>query len=436
MNRSGGGHRSRSMFRIARGVLPGGVDSPVRSFRAVGGSPVFFHRGAGAYLVDVDGRRYLDLVNSWGATLLGHAPAGVVNAVVRAARRGLSFGAPTPAEHRLAERIRRDSPVLERLRFVNSGTEATMSAIRVARGFTGRATVLKFAGAYHGHSDGLLASAGSGVGTHALPDSAGVPTDVVRNTRVVPYNDLGAVEEVLRREPEGVAAVIVEPIAANMGLVPPVRGFLAGLERLCRAHGTVLIADEVITGYRLRKGAAYPRLGFTPDLVTLGKVIGGGLPVGAYGGRRRIMSSVAPDGPVYQAGTLAGNPLTMAAGAAVLDAVSAITYRHLDGIGRELEDIITDAAAGSTTDGFHLQRVGSMMGLFFTGGPVVDFAGAQRTDRLRYAGFFHEALRRGVYLPPSPLETAFLSAATTSRDIARTVSAWRAAFRAARGRPR
>jgi glutamate-1-semialdehyde 2,1-aminomutase len=426
------GRRSRALARRAARVLVGGVDSPVRSFRAVGGSPVFFAGGRGAYLVDVDGRRYLDLVGSWGANLLGNAPAGVVAAVHRAARHGLTFGAPSPLEHELAERIRRAAPALERLRFVSSGTEAVMSAVRVARGFTRRTKVVKFAGGYHGHSDGLLARAGSGVATHALPDSAGVPPAVVRETIVARYNDPEGLAEVFERHGDSIAAVVVEPVAGNMGVVPPRPGFLPSISRLGRRHGALVIADEVITGFRLRRGTVHESLGLTADLVTLGKIVGGGMPIGVYGGRRDVMEMVAPLGPVYQAGTLSGHPLAMAAGAATLDRLTPAVYRALERNGGALAARLERSAEAERVPVFTVERVGSMLGLFFARGPIVDDRDAARTDRARYARFFHGALARGVYLPPSPLETTFVSAAIRGSDLARAEPALRAGFRAAR----
>ena len=426
------GPRSRALFRRAERVLVGGVDSPVRSFRAVGGSPAFFLRGRGAYLFDADGRRYLDLLGSWGANLLGNAPPVVVRAVRETAGRGLSFGAPSPLEHELAERIRRAVPEMERIRFVSSGTEATMSTVRLARGFTGRPKVVKFAGGYHGHSDGLLASAGSGPATQSLPDSAGVPPSIVRETLVSPYNDLDALAGVFERAPEEIAAVLVEPVAGNMGVVPPRPGFLYGLARLARAHGALVIADEVITGFRLRRGAAIGSLGGRADLFTLGKVIGGGLPIGAYGGRTEILERLAPMGDVYQAGTLAGNPLSMAAGAAALDALRPARYAALERTSRRLAERIEAIAAEEGAEPFTLQRVGSMLGLFFAAGPIVDERSARRADRARYAAFFHGALRGGVALPPSPLETTFVSMAITDRDLERGTPGLRAGFRASR----
>lgn len=437
MTSGSAGPRSRALFRQARELLPGGVDSPVRSFAGVGGSPLFFARGSGAYLVDVDGHRYLDLVNSWGANLLGHAPVRVTRAIARTARQGVSFGAPSPLEHALAAEIRTAIPAMERLRFVCSGTEAAMSAIRVARGFTGRPKVLKFAGGYHGHSDGLLASAGSGVATQTLPDSAGVPASIVEETIVVPYNDLDAVECALDAAKRTVAAVIVEPVAANMGLVRPADGFLPGLQKLCRSDGALLIADEVITGFRLRRGAVSETFGIRPDLFMLGKIIGGGLPIGAYGGRAEVMAQVAPLGPVYQAGTLAGNPVVMAAGLATLASLTAASYARLDRLSEDLERRLLEAAGEQDVQPFHMARVGSMLGLRFAPEPVTDYVSAQRVDRRSYAAFFHAALAHGLYFPPSPLETTFTSMAMRPTAIRRLDPALRAAFRAvAAARPR
>jgi glutamate-1-semialdehyde 2,1-aminomutase len=430
------GPRSRRLARRAARVLVGGVDSPVRSFRSVGGTPVFFARGRGAYLVDVDGRRYLDLVGSWGANLLGNAPAPIVAAVRRAAVSGLTFGAPSPLEHELAEQIRHAAPVLERLRFVSSGTEAVMSAVRVARGFTHRPKVVKFAGGYHGHSDGLLARAGSGVATHALPDSAGVPASIVGETLVARYNDPEGLATLFERRGASIAAVVVEPVAGNMGVVPPRLGFLRTISALARRHGALVIADEVITGFRLRRGTIHESLGLRADLVTLGKVVGGGLPVGVYGGRREVMEMVAPLGPVYQAGTLSGNPIAMAAGSAMLDRLTPTVYRGLERNGAALEEQLRSFAEEARVRPFTLQRVGSMLGVFFANGPVTDDRDAQRSDRARYARFFHGALDHGIYLPPSALETTFLSSAIRRSDLERAEPGWRAAFRAARGSAR
>ncbi len=404
------GPRSRAAFRRARRSLVGGVDSPVRAFTAVGGNPVFFARRDGAYLEDVDGRRYLDLVGSWGANILGNTPAGVVRAVRAAASRGLSFGAPSPEETELAERIRTAVRMIDLLRFVNSGTEAVMSAIRAARGFTRRSKILKFEGGYHGHSDGLLVRAGSGVTTHAAGDSAGVPDSIVQETLVAPYNDLDAAKRFVEQHSEELAGVIVEPIAGNMNLVPPVPGFLPGLEQLCRQSGALLIADEVITGFRLRRGVIHPSYGIDADLVTLGKVIGGGLPIGAYGGRAAVMERVAPLGPVYQAGTLSGNPVVMAAGNATLDGLTSTVYDRLERTSAQIEAGWTRAAQARGVADLHVRHVGSMLGVFFGRAAPHNLREAKKVDRARYARFFHSMLAKGVYLPPSPLETTFVSA--------------------------
>jgi glutamate-1-semialdehyde 2,1-aminomutase len=426
------GPRSRAHWRRAVRVLVGGVDSPVRSFRAVGGSPVFFDHGQGAYLVDVDGRRYLDLVGSWGANILGNAPPSIVAAVQRAATRGLTFGAPSPLEYELAERIRTAAPELERLRFVSSGTEAVMSAVRVARGFTHRTKVIKFAGGYHGHSDGLLARAGSGVATQSLPDSAGVPPAVVAETIVCRYNDREQLAEIFERQGSSIAALVVEPVAANMGVIPPRPGFLEAVSALAHRNGTLVIADEVITGFRLRRGTAHRAFGLTADLVTLGKIVGGGMPVGVYGGRREVMETVAPIGPVYQAGTLSGHPLTMAAGRAMLDRLTPAVYRTLERTSARLSEGLARLVEEERVPLFTVQRVGSMLGLFFAPGPIVDDQGAERSDRRRYARFFHAALDHGIYLPPSALETTFVSSAIRGHDLSRAEAGLRAGFRAAR----
>jgi glutamate-1-semialdehyde 2,1-aminomutase len=393
---------------------------------------VFFSRGRGAYLYDVDGRRYLDLVGSWGANLLGNAPPAVVSAVRKAASKGLTFGAPSPLEHELAERIRRCCPTLERMRFVSSGTEAVMSAVRVARGATGRDKVVKFAGGYHGHSDGLLARAGSGIATHALPDSAGIPSPIAGETFVAPFNDAVAVSDLFERRGASIAAVVVEPVAGNMGVVPPQPGFLETVSTLAHRAGALVIADEVITGFRLRKGTVHERLGLTADLVTLGKVIGGGMPVGAYGGRRDVMEEVAPLGPVYQAGTLSGNPVAMAAGIATLDHLSSSTYRSLERVSGQLASSLAEFARTEDVEPFTVQRVGSMLGVFFAPGPITNAEEAARTNRKRYARFFHAALDRGLYLPPSALETTFVSTAMGPHDVDRASPVIRAAMRAAR----
>jgi glutamate-1-semialdehyde 2,1-aminomutase len=394
---------------------------------------VFFARGRGAYLTDVDGGRYLDLVGSWGANLLGNAPAGIVGAVRKAASDGLSFGAPSPREHELAERIRAAAPELERLRFVSSGTEAVMSAVRVARGFTHRSKVVKFAGGYHGHSDGLLARAGSGVASLAIPDSAGVPAGVVAETLVGRYNDPDGLAAIFDRHGGSIAAVVVEPVAGNMGVVPPRPGFLPAISKLARRSGALVIADEVITGFRLRRGTIHRELGLSADLVTLGKVVGGGMPIGVYGGRRELMETVAPLGPVYQAGTLSGHPLAMAAGSAMLDRLVPGVYRTLERAGASLESEAVAASEAEGVDPFTVQRVGSMLGLFFARRPIADDRDALRTNRVRYARFFHAVLDRGVCLPPAPLETTFASAALRPTDLTGLGQIFRAGFRAAAG---
>jgi len=397
--------------------MPGGVSSPVRAFRAVGGTPFFVERGEGAYLVDVDGRRYVDYVLSWGPLVLGHAHPRVAAVLEQAVRRGTSYGTPSPLEVELAELIRAAMPSLEMLRFVSSGTEATMSALRLARAFTGRSKVVKFTGCYHGHADLLLVQAGSGVATLGLPDSPGVTPGAVSDTLTAPYNDLTAVERLFAEHE--IAAVIVEPVAGNMGLVPPVSGFLQGLRDLTSAHGALLLFDEVMTGFRVHPGGAQALYGVTPDLTTLGKVIGGGLPVGAYGGRREIMELVAPSGPVYQAGTLSGNPLAMTAGIE--------TLRELrepgvwDGLERTGERLLAGLAAIGAP--VQLARVGTMFGLFFTDEPVTSWDNAKQADIERFGRFHRAMLERGVYLAPSQFEAGFLSTAHGDAEIEATIAA-------------
>jgi glutamate-1-semialdehyde 2,1-aminomutase len=412
------------LFARARAVIPGGVNSPVRAFAKVGGVPYFVARAAGAYVWDVEGRRYTDYVQSWGASILGHAHPAVVEAVQRAAADGTSYGAPTEREVRLAEAISARIPSCERVRLVSSGTEAAMTAVRIARGCTGRDRIVTFAGCYHGHADGLLAAGGSGMATLGLPGSAGVPKAAVADTLVVPYNvvpDIG----------DDVAAVIVEPVAANMGLVPPAPGFLEGLRSACDRAGALLIFDEVITGFRLGPAGAQGRFGITPDLTVLGKVIGGGLPLAAVGGRADVMAVLAPDGPVYQAGTLSGNPLATAAGLAVLDQLDAAAYAQLDGraaqLGVWLRDVIAEAGLA-----VQVPVVGPLMGLFFTAEAPVDYDTARTADADVYAAFFHEMLNRGVALPPSPFEALFPSLAHTKDELERTADLAAAAARAAR----
>ena len=397
--------------------MPGGVNSPVRSFGAVGGVPRFIARGDGVRMWDVDGNEYIDFVNSWGALLLGHAHPSVIEAVQRALGGGTSFGAPLEAEVELAEMLKAAMPSIEMVRLVSSGTEATMSAIRAARAYTGRDKVLKFSGCYHGHADGMLVAAGSGAATHGVPTSAGVPLAYAAETLVAEYNDLAGTDALLDAHANRVAAIIVEPVAANMGVVPPVDGFLQGLRRLANRDGALLIFDEVITGLRVAYGGAQERYGVRPDLTCLGKIIGGGLPIGAYGGRADVMRMVSPLGPAYQAGTLSGNPVAVAAGIATLRQLAKPgVYEQLESRGAALEERLRAAAAGAPAI---VQRVASMLTPFFTEGPVRDWRTASASDTSAYARFFHAMLERGVYLPPSQYEAAFLSLAHTAEDIAR-----------------
>jgi len=413
---------NEELFRRACEVIPGGVDSPVRAFGRVGGTPYFVARGEGAYVWDAEGRRYTDYVQSWGASILGHAHPRVVEAVQLAAAAGTSFGAPTEREVLLAEAIRARMPSCERVRLVSSGTEAAMSAVRVARGFTGRDRIVVFAGCYHGHADTLLAAGGSGLATLGLPGSAGVPRAAVADTLVVPYNRVPEVGD-------DVAAVLVEPVAANMGLVAPAPGFLAGLREACDRAGALLVFDEVITGFRLGPGGAQAAFGVTPDLTCLGKVIGGGLPLAAFGGRADVMSVLAPVGPVYQAGTLSGNPLATAAGLAVLDGLDGAAYTQLAGraaqLGAWLTDVITEAGIEVS-----VPVVGPLMGLFFAPEAPTDYESAQSADAGVYARFFAEMLARGVALAPSPYEALFPSLAHTKDELERTADLAAAAARA------
>jgi glutamate-1-semialdehyde 2,1-aminomutase len=418
---------SEALFARAKKLFPGGVNSPVRAFKAVGGTPVFLARGQGARVWDADGNGYLDFLGSWGPLILGHADPDVVAAIEAAAREGTSFGTSTEREVLLGEAIRAAVPSMERMRFVSSGTEATMSALRVARGHTGRVKIVKIEGGYHGHADALLAAAGSGVATLGLPGSAGVTAGAVADTVSVPYNDEAAMQAAFAANRNNVAALIVEPIPANMGLVPPRPGYLPALRRLCDAHGALLIFDEVISGFRVSRGGAQELFGVRPDLTCLGKIVGGGLPVGVYGGQAQIMSAVAPEGHVYQAGTLSGNPLAMAAGLAVLRKLDQAAYHRLDALGQRLEAGIKHAlAASGVAAQFH--RVGSVFTLFFSAEPVTDFASAKRADTGRYARFFHEMLDRGIYLPPAQLEAGFISLAHTEDDVDAFVAASREAL--------
>lgn len=422
---------SHELLSRAERLLPGGVNSPVRAFRAVGGSPVFIARAKGSKIYDADGREYVDYVGSWGPAILGHAHPSVVRAVQHSAEQGLSFGAPTEAEVRFAERITALYPSIEMLRCVSSGTEATMSALRAARGFTRRDRIVKFDGCYHGHSDALLVKAGSGAATFGNPDSAGVPASVVQHTATLGYNDVKALEALFAACGQEIAAVIVEPVAGNMGCVPPEPGFLEAIIELCRAHGALSIFDEVMTGSRLAPGGAQQKYGLRPDLTCLGKVVGGGMPLAVYGGRRDVMSLVAPLGPVYQAGTLSGNPLAVSAGLATLEALDGAAYDALERSSERLAEGLSRALADTGTTGV-VQRVGSMLTLFFHDGPVRSWNDAKTSDTKRFAAWHRALLDRGVYFPPSQFEAAFVSLAHDTDDIDRTIEAAREALRATR----
>lgn len=420
--------RSRRLFAEAQRFFPGGVNSPVRAFRAVGGNPLFINRGKGPRIYDEDGNSYLDYVLSWGPLILGHASPTVVRAIKEAAEKGTTYGAPTQVESVLAKVIIRAIPSVEKIRFVSSGTEATMSALRLARAFTGRDKIIKFAGCYHGHFDSLLVKAGSGLSTFGIPDSLGVPASLASNTLVAPYNDLKAVKALLDNNPGQVAAVIVEPVAANMGVVPPLPGFLEGLRKITQQAGALLIFDEVITGFRLTCGGYQNICGVKPDLTCLGKIIGGGLPVGAYGGRNEIMDMLSPMGGVYQAGTLSGNPLAMAAGIATWKKLSRPgVYESLEKKAAMLEQGLKEE---TRKHGWQINRVGSIMTLFFSAEPVVDYKSASSSDIKLYGRFFREMLGKGIYLAPSQFEALFLSTVHSDRDIERTIKAAAAAFRA------
>ncbi|MEM7481035.1 MAG: glutamate-1-semialdehyde 2,1-aminomutase [Acidobacteriota bacterium] len=412
-----------SLLKRAERVMPGGVNSPVRAFRGVGGEPVFVRAAEGCYLQAEDGRRYLDFIGGYGPHILGHGAEPIAQAVHDALRRGTAFGAPTIAEIELAEQMIAAVPSLEMVRLVNSGTEATMSALRVARGATGRSKFVKFEGCYHGHGDAFLIAAGSGAATLGVPSSPGVPAAVVEDTLLAPFNDLSAVAMLFEAH-DDIAAVFVEPIAGNMGLVPPREGFLEGLRRLCDERGAVLVFDEVMTGFRVAWGGAQEILGVTPDLTTFGKVIGGGLPIGAYGGRRDLMSQVAPAGPIYQAGTLSGNPLAVAAGRAALSTLAGTdAYEILEAAGGALASGLRESARRHGVP-LRVQRQGSMLGLFFAEGPVESIADVDASDRDRFQRVFHRLLADGIHLPPSPYETLFLSLAHGPEEIERTVEAF------------
>ena len=423
--------RSQKLFARASQILPGGVDSPVRAFQAVGGAPLFIRRASGAVIEDVDGNRFIDYVMSWGPLIHGHAPKSLIKAITAAARRGTSFGAPSALEHELGEAVRTLMPSIERVRFVSSGTEAAMSAIRLARAFTGRDRIIKFEGCYHGHADAFLVKAGSGAMTLGIPTSPGVPAPVASDTLLARYNDLASVDSLLASQAASIAAIIVEPIAGNIGVVPPNEGFLTGLRDRCREHGILLVFDEVISGFRASAGGAQAVFDIQPDLTCLGKIIGGGLPVGAYGGRADIMSRVAPSGPMYQAGTLSGNPVAMTAGLWALKNLQPTLYRSLARRGAVLAAGLADAAR---TAGVPLQAnaFGSLLTPFFTSTPVRDYQSALAANTTAYATFFRGMLKRGVYPPPSQFEAWFLSAAHTDTHIKKTIAVAREAMKEVR----
>ena len=414
--------RSQHLFERARLTIPGGVNSPVRAYRGVGGTPPFITRGEGSHIFDADGNEYIDYVGSWGPLILGHRHPDVIDAITQALSRGTSFGAPTEQETDLAETVRRMFPSIEMVRLVNSGTEATMSALRVARGFTNRNLIVKFEGCYHGHVDSLLVKAGSGVATLGLPDSPGVPKAFSDTTIAIPYNDIDAVAQTFREHRDKIAAIIVEPVCGNMGCIPPQSGYLEALREIATRNDSLLIFDEVMTGFRVAPGGAQQLYGIKPDLTTLGKIIGGGLPIAAYGGRSDIMTYVAPSGPIYQAGTLSGNPLAVGAGLAVL--------RHLEAHPEIYDQLnrVTGALAARAPENITVNRVGSMMTWFFTDQPVTDYTTAKACDTKLFARFFHAMLERGIYLPPSQFEALFVSAAHTEADLARTLDAARESF--------
>ena len=421
---------SEKLFAKANDLFPGGVNSPVRAFKGVGGTPRFIARGRGSHLFDVDGNEYVDYVLSWGPLIVGHCQAEVMREVQDAMKDGSSFGAPSPREIQLAELVRERMPWVEKMRFCSSGTEATTAAIRVARGFTGRDDLLKFDGCYHGAGDALLVKAGSGVETLGLPDSPGVPADLAKHTLTLPFNDLAAVEKLFAARGGSIAAVIVEPVVGNMGVLVPKPGYLAGLLAVCRKAGALLIVDEVMTGFRLGTGGACGLYGIRPDLVTFGKVIGAGLPVGAFGGRPDVMDRVAPAGPIYQAGTLSGNPMAMAAGFATLRLMTPAAYEKLERLSARLADGLAQAAAEAKVP-VQVNRVGSMLTVFFSERPVFDAASARAASTKRFGAFFHALLENGVYFPPSQFEAAFLSTAHTEDDVDATLSAAKVALAAA-----
>ncbi len=414
--------RSENMFEEAKKIMPGGVNSPVRAYQAVHRSPLFIDHAKGSKIVDVDGKEYIDYVCSWGPGILGHADDRVIKAVQDACEKGLTFGAPTEKETILAELVQEIMPSMEMMRLVNSGTEAVMSAIRVARGYTGRDKIVKFRGCYHGHSDGLLVKAGSGALTQAVPDSLGVPADYTKNTLVAEYSDIDSVKQLFEQYGKEIATVVVEPVAANMGVVPPKQGFLEDLREITQQYGALLIFDEVITGFRLSLGGAQEYYGITPDLTTLGKIIGGGMPMAAYGGRREIMERVAPLGGVYQAGTLSGNPIATTAGITTLR----ILKENADHIYPQIAEAtrqLADAARDTFGDRVQVNQVGSLMSVFFTKKPVVDYNSATASDTEAYAAYFNAMLQQGIYLAPSQFEAMFVSAVHSKEDLARTIEA-------------
>jgi len=418
---------SEKLFERAKDLFPGGVNSPVRAFRGVGGTPRFIARGRGSHLWDVDGNEYIDYVGSWGPLIVGHCHAQVMRAVQDAMKEGASFGAPTLREMKLGQLVRERMPWIQRMRFVSSGTEATTAAIRLARGFTGRDDIVKFDGCYHGAGDSLLVKAGSGVETLGLPDSPGVPADLARHTLTLPWNDLPAAERLFERSGSSIAAVITEPVVGNMGVLAPREGYLKSLAGLCGKHGALFIVDEVMTGFRLAAGGACELYGLSPDLVAFGKVLGGGLPVGAFGGRADVMDRIAPAGPVYQAGTLSGNPMAMAAGTATLELLAPAAYARLEALSARLAGGLAEAARAAGAE-VQVNRVGSMFTVFFAAEAVFDAASARRSDTGRFARFFHGMLERGVYLPPSQFEAAFVSLAHSEGDVELTLEAAKQAF--------
>ena len=418
---------SKKAFTEAVDLMPGGVNSPVRAFKSVNMDPIFVEKGKGAIVTDIDGNEYIDYILSWGPLILGHAHDDVVAAIAEQAAKGASFGAPTLSENKLAKLVMERMPSIEMIRFVSSGTEATMSALRLARGYTGRDKILKFEGSYHGHGDSLLIKAGSGVATLGLPDSPGVPADIAKNTLTVPYNDLESAKLVFEKFGSELAAVILEPVAGNMGVVPPQPGFLQGLRALTEEYGTVLIFDEVMTGFRVDYGCAQEYYGVRPDITTLGKVIGGGLPVGAFGGKREIMEKIAPAGPIYQAGTLSGNPLAMTAGYETLSRLTPASYEYFTKLGDQLEAGFREAATKYNIP-HTVNRAGSMIGFFFTNEEVVDFETAKSSDLTLFAEYFKLMAEEGIYLPPSQFEGMFISTAHTEEHIAKTVEAFHTVF--------